>query len=48
MVILSLMSARAKKTDKKHSLFEQIYYKLFFSNTKEINYKNIIRLYKKN
>ena len=36
-----------RNTDKKYSLFEQIYYKLFFSNTNEINYKNRIRLYKK-
>lgn len=36
-----------KNMDKKHSLFEQIYYKLFFSNTNEINYKNRIRLLKK-
>ena len=37
-----------KNTCKKHSLLEQIYYKLFFSNIDEINYKNRIRLYKKN
>ena len=36
-----------RNTDKKHSLFEQIYYKLFFSNSSEINYKNRLRLYKK-
>ena len=36
-----------RNADKKHSLFEQIYFKLFFSNSQEINYKNRVRLYKK-
>ena len=34
-----------RNTDKKYSVFKQIYYKLFFSKKNEINYKNRIRLW---
>lgn len=32
--------------NEEYSLFEQVYYDLFFSNSNDINYKNRIRLYK--
>ncbi|MFD2909860.1 hypothetical protein ACFSX9_14065 [Flavobacterium ardleyense] len=32
--------------DEEYSLFEQVYYELFFSNSNDVNYKNRIRLHK--
>lgn len=46
-ILFDEYSQELRNTDKKYSIFQQIYYKLFFFNTQEVNYKNRIRLYKK-